>query len=98
MPRQTRLWKRLWSGRNAVETALSALKYHNGLRRPPVRGLDRMTLYVDLVRLLRPSGHKFGKGDGVSPFLDDGGGGNPKIRGLDTPHAAFLTNDLSKEK
>jgi hypothetical protein len=37
------------SGHNAIESEFSLLKRCYGLRRPPVRGRDRMKLWVDLV-------------------------------------------------
>jgi hypothetical protein len=45
----------LHKGRNAVEAEFGRLKLYYALRRPRVRGLDRMSLYVDLVMLARLS-------------------------------------------
>jgi len=53
IPRSSPRWKALYAGRNAVEGEFARLKYYFGLRRPPVRGRDRMSLFVDLVILAR---------------------------------------------
>jgi hypothetical protein len=41
------------SGHNAIESEFSLLKRCFGVRRPPVRGRDRMRLWVDLVVFAR---------------------------------------------
>jgi hypothetical protein len=53
VPYQSRRWWNLYYGRNAVESEFSRLKMHFGLRRPRVRGRDRMKLWIDLVVFAR---------------------------------------------
>lgn len=53
VPYHSRRWWNLYYGRNAVESEFSRLKMHFGLRRPRVRGRDRMKLWVDLVVFAR---------------------------------------------
>jgi hypothetical protein len=49
--RGTKRWDELYAGRNMVEGLFGQLKLYRGLHRPPLRGLARMGLFVDLMML-----------------------------------------------
>ncbi len=55
VPRETRRWRDLYSGRSAVEREFGRLKHEYGLTPLRTRGLERVALHVDLVMLARLS-------------------------------------------
>ena len=55
VPRETKRWRELYSGRAAVEREFGRLKHQYGLAPFRVRGLERVALHADLTMLARLS-------------------------------------------